>query len=155
MSGTVLILNGPGFTDPASQRAVSDQSLTLQAIQASCASLAAELGMQLDFRQTDDANELAQWLCADCDGLIVSPFGISKTTGRLSKQYYAALRSARDGDSGKPEKPIIELYLDNIFRPADDNDRYVYSAVPGVGLICGLGQFGYLLALRAVARDLA
>lgn len=158
MSKSVLILNGPGLADAAYYGRLSDTPLTLASIHDACAALAAELDMSLEFRQTDDRDEMTQWLTSGsdaCDGLIVNPGEGVSTTPQLTRRYLAAIQSAVDPAPGARRKPVIEVRLGNIFRPARATGESGYATVPGVGLVCGLGQFGYLLAMRAIARDVA
>ena len=138
----VQIINGPnlnllGVREPA---LYGDE--TLGDIEIACAERAALLGMEIDFRQSNLEGEIVGWIQAsrtEHDGLIVNAGAYSHT----SVAILDALRAA--------DLPVIEVHLSNIFRrEAFRHHSYVSLAADGV--ICGLGSYGYLLALDAMAR---
>ena len=148
---TVLILNGPGMADLA----VSDDrssDVTLKQVQDESAELCAELGMGLEFRQTDDQDEMSRWIAKDSDrfdALIINPVGDAQSGTVDFDRYRSAIEMM-----AHRKKPVIEVHLTNIFRPGEDPAKPLQGPEGEMGFICGLGLHSYLLAIRAVAKRL-
>lgn len=132
----VLVLNGPGLA--------ADHGLDI------CTRHCVEHDLALEFRQTDDSDELFRWIETEgstCAGLIVAPAADPKTID--SRRYHAALHAAT-----KLAKPVIEVHLSNIYRSQDAPDIPSEPLQGNVGLVCGLGLQGYALAINSVAAQL-
>lgn len=143
---TILVLNGPGLADPSG----IDSDLTLQSIEDECVNLATDLHLVLDFRQTDDEEELARWITGDSKGfaaLIVNPVDHSAATSDDLRAVRAAI-----GDLAHFDGPVIEVRLENIFRDDADCARPLRAPDSKMGLVCGLGMHGYLLGIRAAEQ---
>ncbi|NIO43119.1 MAG: type II 3-dehydroquinate dehydratase [Burkholderiales bacterium] len=109
---TLLILNGPGLADLS---AGGDRygGVTLEQIQEESAALCAELGMDLEFRQTDDQDEMIRWIARDSDhfgALIINPVGYLKAGSVDFDMYRSAIKMI-----AHLNKPVIEVRLTNIF----------------------------------------
>ncbi len=138
----LLVANGPGLAEATG-------AVSLQQVHERCFALCADLGVTLDFRQTDDVDELSRWLVSeqgDFDAIIINPVAPAlAATADLGKcrTAMAAL-----------QKPAIEVHLSNIFR----SDAGASDPLPGadgnLGLVCGLGINSYLLAIKAMAGRL-
>src|ERR1700757_913042 len=59
---TVLVLNGPNLGMLGAREPEIYGAATLADIQAACTALGAELGLQIDLRQTDSEAELIGWV---------------------------------------------------------------------------------------------
>lgn len=139
MDQALLILNGPGLAEP------SGGDVTLEQIQRESETLCEELGMNLDFRQTDDPNELSRWITEDSrrfDALIINP-----ADGYGSDDE--ALKAMRDLG-----RPMIEVHLTNVFQSGTEHAKPMQGPNGETGFICGLGLHGYLLGIKAVAKRL-
>ena len=137
----VLVLNGPNLARLGSREPDVYGSATYDELVAACRKTAAELGIEVDVRQTDDETELVGWLheAAD-DGLpvVLNPAAFT--------HYSYALRDA----CAQLTAPLVEVHLSN---PAAREAFRHTSVVAGVatGTIAGFGLDSYRLALRAVA----
>lgn len=145
----ILILNGPGLSATIAD-ADRHGDITLDQIRDACAALCDELHMSLEFRQTDDMDELVQWITKDSehyDALIINPAAGNTDIdiGRIS----SAIESM-----AYPTIPIIEVRLTNVFRDNDDPATLVRGPAGRMGFISGLGIRGYLLSIKAVAQRL-
>ena len=144
---SLLILNGPGLSDLS---AVGD--ITLEQVHDECSAVCDELGMSLEFRQTDDQNEMFRWITADSiqfDALLINPAGDPKAGTLDFDGYRAAFENI-----AHLNKPIIEVHLANVFAQDDRSTRPLQGPEGEMGFICGLGKHGYLLGIRAAARQL-
>jgi 3-dehydroquinate dehydratase II len=139
---TVLILNGPNLNMLGVRQPAIYGRDTLEDLEQACADEAANLELEIDFRQSNHEGELVTWIQearTAHDGVIVNAGALSHTSIAILDALTAA------------ELPVVEVHLSNIFRrEAFRHNSYVSLAATGV--ICGLGAHGYLLALQAMAR---
>ncbi|MBO0834877.1 MAG: type II 3-dehydroquinate dehydratase [Actinobacteria bacterium] len=139
---TVLILNGPNLGRLGSREPEIYGSATLADIGAACASLANELGLQVDVRQTDDEAELIGWIHEAADkrmAVVLNPAAFT--------HYSYALRDAL----AMRTAPLVEVHLSNPAARESFRQVSVVSAVAD-GTIAGFGAQSYELGLRAVAQ---
>jgi 3-dehydroquinate dehydratase-2 len=143
MAETILVLNGPnlnmlGVREPGLYGAES-----LASIQTRMESRAAELGIAVDFRQSNTEGELVGWIqdaLGRMDAIIINAGAYSHT----SVAILDALRAV--------DLPVYEVHLSNIHR-RESYRHHTYISEAAIGVICGLGGDGYLYALdAAVAR---
>jgi 3-dehydroquinate dehydratase-2 len=144
MTKRVLVLNGPNLNLLGTREPGTYGSETLKDIEALCKAAADELGMSLDFRQSNHEGELVTWIQDSrktADGILINPAAYSHT----SVAIHDALRAVN--------LPVAEVHLTNIHqREAFRHHSYVSSVAFGV--ICGFGSLGYKLALVALAEKL-
>ena len=138
---TILIVNGPNLNLLGVREPEIYGSDTLGDIEAACAERAEELGVAIDFRQSNSEGEIVTWI-QDArtahDGVIVN-------AGAYSHTSIAILDALLTLDL-----PVIEVHLSNPFR-RESFRHQSYVSMAATGLICGLGAQGYLLALDALA----
>ena len=137
----VLVLNGPNLGRLGSREPEVYGTASLADIAGQCAAAGKELGLEIDFRQTDDEAELVGWVHQAADDrtpMVLNPAAFT--------HYSYALRDAL----AQRTAPLIEVHLSN---PATRETFRHTSVVAGVadGTIAGFGPLSYLLALRAVA----
>ena len=137
----VLVLNGPNLGRLGSREPEVYGTASLADIAGQCAAAGKELGLEVDFRQTDDEAELVGWVHQAADDrtpVVLNPAAFTHYSYAL--RYALAQRTA----------PLIEVHLSN---PATRETFRHTSVVAGVadGTIAGFGPLSYLLALRAVA----
>ena len=117
---------------------------TLEGIGMACQHKGQTLGMSVDFRQSNEEGELVSWIqtaAADFSGIVLNAAAYSHT----SISIFDALRVA--------DLPVIEVHLSNVYRRESFRSHSYVSQV-ALGVICGLGSQGYLLALDALAKIL-
>jgi 3-dehydroquinate dehydratase-2 len=137
----VLVLNGPNLGRLGSREPEVYGAETFDDLRAACRDAAAELGLEVDVRQTDDETELIRWLHEAADArtpVVLNPAAFT--------HYSYALRDA----CAQLTAPLMEVHLTN---PAAREAFRHTSVVAGVatGTITGLGLDSYRLALRALA----
>ncbi|MBM3599735.1 MAG: type II 3-dehydroquinate dehydratase [Alphaproteobacteria bacterium] len=115
---------------------------TLGDIEDKCRTKAQALNLDIDFRQSNHEGELVTWIQEardTADGIIINPAAYTMTSIALLD----ALKLA--------ELPVIEVHLSNIHQ-RETFRQHSYVSLVAVGVICGLGAQGYLLALDAMAE---
>jgi 3-dehydroquinate dehydratase-2 len=114
---------------------------TLDDVEALCAEAAEDVGLAIDFRQTNGEGELVTWV-QECRGraagIVINPAGLTTTSVALLDALLAT------------DLPIIEVHITNIHR-REPFRRESYVSLAATGVICGLGVRGYAMALQAMA----
>jgi 3-dehydroquinate dehydratase-2 len=139
----VLVLNGPNLARLGSREPEVYGAATHDQLESACRSTAAELGLQVEVRQTDDEAELVRWLHEAADQhlpVVLNPAAFT--------HYSYALRDA----CAQLTAPLVEVHLTN---PAAREEFRHTSVVAGVatGTVSGFGLDSYRLALRALSRS--
>ena len=139
---SVYILNGPNLNLLGRREPQVYGHETLADVEAGCRTLAAELGLQIVFRQTNSEGQLIDWIhearengCA----IIINPAALTHT----SIAVMDALKSC--------ECPVIEVHLTNVHRRENFRHRS-YVSLAATAVMAGFGTHGYELALHHVAR---
>jgi 3-dehydroquinate dehydratase II len=145
MAKPIYVLNGPNLNMLGLREPAVYGREQLADVEARAQGRAKALGLQIDFRQSNDEGKLVDWIQEARDkaqGIIINPGAYSHTSIAILDALQAA------------ELPAIEVHLSNIFRREPyRHHSYISQAVKGV--ICGLGANGYELALEAMADVLA
>ena len=142
----VLLLNGPNLNLLGSREPGIYGAETLESIEKRAIDVARETGHELSAFQSNAEHELIERIQrAPADGigfLIFNPAAFTHTSVAL-RDAIAAVRL-----------PFIEVHLSNT-HAREPFRRHSYFSDIAVGVIAGLGAFGYELAVRAAARHLA
>ena len=142
MSPLVYVLNGPNLNLLGKRQPEIYGRETLADVEAACRALAAELGLELRFHQSNREYELIDWIHEAREGaagLAINPAAFTHT----SVAILDALKAC--------EFPVIEVHISNVHaREAFRHHSYVSLRADGV--IAGCGTQGYELALRRLAR---
>jgi 3-dehydroquinate dehydratase-2 len=142
----VLLLNGPNLNLLGSREPGIYGAETLESIEKRAIEVARETGHELSAFQSNAEHELIERIQrAPADGisfLIFNPAAFTHTSVAL-RDAIAAVRL-----------PFIEVHLSNT-HAREPFRRHSYFSDIAVGVIAGLGAFGYELAVRAAARELA
>lgn len=141
---SLLILNGPNLNLLGTRQPEVYGATTLAEIEAMCAEHAALRGISLNFAQSNHEGVLIDAIHEAGDsqnGLVLNAGAYTHTSIALMD----ALQSVGI--------PTVELHLSNIHaREAFRHQSFLSTVV--IGLICGFGAKGYLLAIDALLDHL-
>jgi 3-dehydroquinate dehydratase-2 len=141
----VLVLNGPNLNRLGSREPDVYGTLSYTDLVSAVSSLAANLAIEADIRQTNDEAELIDWLHEAVDGkshVIINPAAFT--------HYSYALRDACAMVTGAGLQ-LIEVHISNPHSREEFRHNSVISAV-ATGVIAGFGHNSYLLALRQLSH---
>lgn len=138
----VLVLNGPNLNLLGTREPDVYGAATLADIEAMVERRAAELGLEVVFRQSNHEGQLIDWLHEarqTCAGVIFNPGAYTHTSVALHDAIKAI------------EIPVVEVHLSNPHAREPFRHRSYVSPVAR-GVIQGFGPHGYVLALEAAAQ---
>lgn len=141
MTATILVLNGPNLNLLGAREPEIYGATTLDDIREMMNKHVGDRGWLLDFRQSNHEGELVdwiQWARGHADAIIINAGAYTHT----SVAILDALRAA--------DKPVVEVHLSNLFK-RETFRHHSYITPVALGLICGFGAKGYVLALDALA----
>ena len=144
MAHSLFVLNGSNLNLLGRREPHLYGTTTLAELKTRTESLAAQLGLSCDFRQTNHEGVMVDWIQEAFEkeaAVIINPAGFSFG----SVPVLDALKLIR--------KPLVEVHITNIHQRSEPYRHSLVSLVAG-GVICGLGVNGYLLAVRAVVDAL-
>ena len=137
----VLMLNGPNLNLLGKRQPEIYGSLSLSEIEQQVRTLAKELGIEIDFRQSNSEAELIDWIhdsAGKFGALVINPAAYTHTS--------LALRDAISAVG----IPTVEIHISNIHK-REPFRHHSFIAEVAVGQIAGFGVDSYLLGLRAAA----
>ena len=137
----VLVLNGPNLGRLGVREPEIYGHTTHEELADACRVWGAELGLDVDVRQTDSESELVQWLHEAADQRIA----VALNAGAFTHYSYA-LRDAL----AQVGSMTVEVHLSNPAAREAFRHTSVIAAVVN-GSISGFGIESYALALRAIA----
>jgi len=138
----VLVLNGPNLNLLGTREPEVYGPATLADIEQDCLRQAGDLGLELDFQQSNSEGRMVDLIQAardSCDAIIINPGAYTHTSIAILDALQAAAL------------PVIEVHLSNIHRREPFRNESLVSKV-AEGVICGFGATGYLMAVAATAR---
>ena len=139
---TIQVFNGANLGRLGTREPAKYGTTTYTELVELIAAAAAELGLEVRVRQTDDEGELLRWVhdAADAgDPVVLNPAGWSHTSVVL-RDALAMLTA-----------PLVEVHISNIHKREEFRHHSYVSGVAD-GVIAGLGVQGYVLALRWLAE---
>jgi len=138
----VLMINGPELNKTGTREPEIYGTQTMDDIVANVRKRGDELGVKVDYFQSDSETELVIriWEAkGGYDGIIINP-GIFTHSGTHIRDTIA-----------KTGLPTVEVHLSNVF--ARESFRHVsMTAGACIGQIAGFKGFGYVLALEALVE---
>jgi len=128
MTKTIVILNGPDLPRSATSNIVK-----------ACA----KAGVLPDYRQTDDTATLLYWVRnADANAMILNPAADILANDDL---YRDSIEAMSDRNI-----PVAEVHLGKVCCNDDSQPNRISGTFKG--MVGGLGDYGYVLAINALAN---
>ena len=144
MSHSILLINGPNLNLLGTRDPEIYGSTTLADVEAAAQQQTKDLGIKLHTFQSNHEGAIIDRIHearGNCQFIIVNPGGLTHTS--------VALRDALLG----VEIPFLELHVSNV-HAREAWRHHSYLSDKAVGVICGLGVYGYTAAIGFVAQKL-
>lgn len=138
------VLHGPNLRLLGRREPELYGTRTLDEIDASVRELAGDLGIEVEFFQSNHEGEILDWIesaAVRLDGLVMNPAGLTHTSVSLRDALLAV------------ELPFVEVHLSNPHAREPFRHRSFLSDVAS-GVVFGFGPEGYLLGLRGLSSRL-
>lgn len=144
MTKPIYILNGPNLNLLGTREPDVYGSLTLEQIEEKCRARAQDLGIAVEFRQSNHEGVLIDWLHdanVNASAVVINPGAYTHTSVAL----HDAVRAI--------EPPVIEIHLSQT-AAREDFRHHSYIAAAAKGTISGFGLASYLLGIEAAVQSL-
>jgi 3-dehydroquinate dehydratase-2 len=141
----IAVLNGPNLNLLGTREPALYGHETLADVERSLRAVAGEVGAELQFAQHNGEGALIdaiQALRGRVDGIVINAGAYTHTS--------LAIRDALTGIA----VPFVEVHVTNMYAREPER-RHSMLAPAAIGVVCGLGTFGYELAIRGLSRSLA
>ena len=142
MNNKLIIINGPNLNLLGEREQSQYGSVTFKELKEICAKKSIELGLKVEFAQSNVEGELVNIIQESrkrFDGIIINAAAFTHTS--------VAIRDALDVF----KKPIIELHISNIYKREEFRQKSLISDIV-TGGIFGLGIEGYILAIISMQK---
>lgn len=139
----VLVLNGPNLGRLGTREPEIYGSTTHADLARLCVETGADLGLDVEVRQTDHEGEMLGWLHEAAEHKTPVVLNAAAWT-----HYSIAIRDA----AAQLTAPLIEVHISNVHK-REEFRHHSYLSALAAGVIVGLGVDGYALALRWLADN--
>ncbi|WP_338752549.1 type II 3-dehydroquinate dehydratase [Janibacter alittae] len=139
---TVVVLNGPNLNLLGERQPEIYGPETLADVEAMCRARTDELGLHLDFRQTNHEGvfiDAIHEVRHSAAGLVVNAGGWTHTS--------VAIRDALAAVAA----PVVEVHISDV-HAREDFRRYSYISAVAASVVVGRGVRGYVEAIDALVR---
>jgi 3-dehydroquinate dehydratase-2 len=143
----ILVLNGPNLNLLGTREPAQYGYETLADVERLCKETGAQLGVEIECRQSNHEGVLIDWIHeAGRDVAVGSMLGVVMNPGAYTHTSIA-LHDAIKGAS----VPLIELHISNV-HAREPFRHHSYISPAARGIIIGLGVKGYAVAIEALVR---
>ncbi len=142
MSRLVFVLNGANLNLLGKRQPHIYGHETLADVERDCRTLAAELGLEVRFHQSNREYEIIDWIHEARDaagGIVINPAAFTHTSVAILDALNAF------------DAPVIEIHISNVHK-REEFRHHSFVSARADGVIAGFGTQGYQLALRRIAR---
>ena len=142
MRPIVLVLNGPNLNLLGGRQPEIYGRKTLADVEADCRQVGEELGLAIEFHQSNREYEIIDWIHAArgrAAGVVINPAAFTHTS--------VAILDALNAFDG----PIIEVHISNVHK-REPFRHHSYMSSIAAGVIVGCGTQGYAFALQRIAK---
>ena len=142
MNNKIIIINGPNINLLGEREQSQYGSITYEDLKQNCVSKSKELGLNLEFAQSNVEGEIVNLIqnsIKKFDGIIINAAAFTHTS--------IAIRDALSVF----KKPVIEIHISNIYKREEFRHKSLISDIV-TGGIFGLGSNGYILAIISMQK---
>ena len=140
----IAVLNGPNLNLLGTREPARYGTDTLADIESRLRSVGGELGVDVEFAQSNSEGALIDHVHAlrgRAQGAVINAGAYSHTSLALRDAFAAV------------SVPYVEVHITNIYAREPER-RHSMLASGALGVLCGLGTYGYELALRGLVASL-
>ena len=144
MTHKILVINGPNLNLLGTREKEKYGQSSLGDINIKCEVHAKKLGLSIEFKQSNVEGEIVNFIQearTKYSGIIINAGGYTHTSVAILDALLAV------------KKPTIELHITNIYKREDFRHKSLISKAAD-GIICGLGEDGYIMALDGINKKL-
>lgn len=141
----IAVLNGPNLNLLGTREPALYGKESLADIEQSLRGVAKEIGAELEFAQHNGEGDMIDRIHGwrgKVDGVVINAGAYSHSS--------LAIRDALSAIG----VPFVEVHLTNVYAREPER-RHSMLASSAMGVVCGLGSYGYEVALRGLSRKLA
>jgi len=138
MTKIIYILNGPNLNLLGKRQPEIYGHDTLADVEASCAKVAAEFGLESKLMQSNHEGQIIDWIHEARElaaGIIINPGAFTHTS--------VAILDALNAFEG----PVFEVHISNVHK-RESFRHHSYVSLRAEGVMAGFGVEGYALAMR-------
>ena len=144
MTKKILIINGPNLNLLGDREKSKYGNDTLETVKKKCESHSKSINVELKFEQSNIEGEIVtiiQKAKGIFDGIIINAAGYTHTSVAILDALLAI------------KLPVIEVHITNIYNREEFRNKSLISKA-AIGIICGFGINGYIMALDSMKQNL-
>ena len=144
MTKKILIINGPNLNLLGDREKSKYGNDTLETVKKKCESHSKLINVEIKFEQSNIEGEIVtiiQKAKGIFDGIIINAAGYTHTSVAILDALLAI------------KLPVIEVHITNIYNREEFRNKSLISKA-AIGIICGFGINGYIMALDSMKEYL-
>ena len=144
MTKKILIINGPNLNLLGDREKSKYGNDTLETVKKKCESHSKSIQVEIKFEQSNIEGEIVtiiQKAKGIFDGIIINAAGYTHTSVAILDALLAI------------KLPVIEVHITNIYNREEFRNKSLISKA-AIGIICGFGINGYIMALDSMKQIL-
>ena len=144
MTKKILIINGPNLNLLGDREKSKYGNDTLETVKKKCESHSKSINVEIKFEQSNIEGEIVtiiQKAKSIFDGIIINAAGYTHTSVAILDALLAI------------KLPVIEVHITNIYNREEFRNKSLISKA-AIGIICGFGINGYIMALDSMKQIL-
>ena len=144
MTKKILIINGPNLNLLGDREKSKYGNDTLETVKKKCESQSKSINVEIKFEQSNIEGEIVtiiQKAKGIFDGIIINAAGYTHTSVAILDALLAI------------KLPVIEVHITNIYNREEFRNKSLISKA-AIGIICGFGINGYIMALDSMKQNL-
>ena len=144
MTKKILIINGPNLNLLGDREKSKYGNDTLETVKKKCESHSKSINVEIKFEQSNVEGEIVtiiQKAKGTFDGIIINAAGYTHTSVAILDALLAV------------KLPVIEVHITNIYNREEFRNKSLISKA-AIGIICGFGINGYIMALDSMKQNL-